>query len=124
VLTLNGRVSLRRIRWHCFQEGSSTPTDTWLDEAEATVSQGARELICRLNQCSASFRKTADNLKRAAQLDSNAETIRQLVEGEGKAVLQHPQQGGPRPNWTSGDCTTDTGKNRGTRVATDSRCLW
>lgn len=76
------------------------------------MSQGARELICRLNQCSASFRKTADNLKRAAQLESNAETIRQLVEAEGKAVLRHAQQGRLQPHWTSGDCITDTGKTR------------
>ena len=112
MLTVNGRVRLRRIRWHCREEGSSTPCDRWLDEGEATVSQGVRELVCRLNQCSASFRKTAENLKRAAQLESNAETIRQLVEGEGKAVLQHARQGALRPNWSSGDCTVDTGKTR------------
>jgi hypothetical protein len=112
VLTINGRVRLRRIRWHCCQQGSATPTDAWLDEAEATISQGTRELICRLNQCSANFRKTADNLKRAAQLESNAETIRQLVEAEGKAVLRCAQQGRLRPNWSSADCITDTGKTR------------
>jgi hypothetical protein len=66
----------------------SCDTDRLLDEAESTVSQGAKELICRLNQSSASFRKTSENLKRAAQLESNAETICQLVEREGKAVLR------------------------------------
>ncbi len=53
-----------------------------VDEAESTVRRGTKELICRLNQSSASFRKTSENLKRSAQLESNAETIRQLVEGE------------------------------------------
>ena len=88
---------MRRIRWHCYKEGASTLTDRLLDEAESTVSQGAKELICRLNQSSASFRKTSENLKRAAQLESNAETIRQLVEGEGKAVLRALGQGSDNP---------------------------
>ena len=112
VLTSNGRVRVRRVRWHDRQEGSSTPIDAWLDEAERTVSQGARELICRLNQSSASFRKTADNLKRAAQIESNPETIRQVVEGEGKAVLQAAGQGRLKPTWTAEDCRSTSGKTR------------
>jgi hypothetical protein len=78
VLTINGRVCVRRIRWQDAQERSSTWIDAWLDEAERTVSQGARELICRLNQGSAGFRKTAANLRRAAQVESNPETIRHV----------------------------------------------
>ena len=103
---------MRRIRWHCPTEGGSTLTDILLDEAESTVSQGAREMICRLNQSSASFRKTSDNLKRAAQIESNAETIRRLVESEGKAVLQAQAQGKLLPTWNSEDCVADTGKTR------------
>ena len=111
-MTINGRIRLRRIRWHCYKEGTSTLTDRLLDEAESTVSQGAKELICRLNQSSASFRKTSENLKRAAQLESNAETIRQLVEGEGKAVLRALGQGLLQAGWTARDCRVDTGKTR------------
>src|SRR4030042_5181499 len=112
VLTVNGRVRLRRIRWHCSQEGASTLTDVLLDEAEATISQGTRELICRLNQSSASFRKTSANLKRAAQIDSNSETIRQVVEAEGKAVLKTTQRGTLAAGWTAEDCRTESGKTR------------
>jgi len=112
VLTSNGRVRLQRIRWHCSRQGSTTPTDAWLDEAEATVSQGARELICRLDQSSSSFRKTADNLQRVAQLQSNAETIRQVVESEGKAVLRSAQQGRLEPSWSAEDCVAEGGKTR------------
>ncbi len=83
-----------------------------LDEAESTVSQGARELICRLNQSSASFRKTSENLKRAAQIESNAESIRQLVEAEGKAVRRAQARGELLPTWSSRDCVADTGKTR------------
>jgi len=112
MLTINGRIRLRRIRWHCREEGASTVTDRLLDEAESTVSQGAKELICRLNQSSASFRKTSDNLKRAAQIDSNAETIRQLVETEGKSVLRVLQQGVLESGWKARDCRVDNGKTR------------
>jgi hypothetical protein len=87
-------------------------TDRLLDEAESTVSQGAKELICRLNQSSASFRKTSENLRRAAQIESNAETIRQLVEAEGKAVLRALNQGSLSSGWTAQDCRVDTGKTR------------
>jgi len=69
-------------------------------------------MICRLNQSSASFRKTSDNVKRAAQIESNPETIRQLVEGEGKAVLGTLADGTLQPAWSSQDCIADTGKTR------------
>jgi len=112
VLTVNGRVRLCRIRWHCSEEGASTLTDVFLDEAEATISQGARELICRLNQSSASFKKTSDNLKRAAQIESNPETIRQVVEAEGKAVLRAAGRGTLTAGWRAEDCRTASGKTR------------
>ena len=83
-----------------------------LDEAESTVSQGVRELTCRLNQSSASFRKTSENLKRAAQIESNAESIRQLVEAEGKAVRRVQARGKLLPTWHAQDCVSDTGKTR------------
>ena len=112
ILTINGRIRVRRIRWHCREEGSSTLTDILLDEAESTISQGTRELICRLNQSSVSFRKTSENLKRAAQIESNAESIRQLVEEEGKMVLRLQARGELLPSWSSQDCVADTGKTR------------
>jgi len=55
VLTVNGRIGLRRLRWHCEEEGSEAPTDRLLDAAEETISQGARELACRMNQGATSF---------------------------------------------------------------------
>ena len=63
MLTVNGRIDVWRIRWHCPQEGSETVADGWLDEAEATISEGVREMACRLNQGSTSFEKTAVNLR-------------------------------------------------------------
>ena len=88
MLTINGRVRLCRVRWHCPREGSQTPVDAWLDETETTISEGVREMACRINQDASSFQKAADNLRRAAHLEVSKETRRQLVEGEGRAVVQ------------------------------------
>jgi hypothetical protein len=114
-LTINGRVTLRRIRWHSPEEGSTTPLDAALDAAEATVSLGVRELACRLNQSARSFDKAAEDLGRAAQVRISGEFLRQVVEAEGKAVLKAEQTGELVPGWTAADCTTAAGKGR-TRV--------
>jgi hypothetical protein len=111
-LTINGRVTLRRIRWYSFEEGSTTPLDAALDAAEATVSLGVRELACRLNQGASSFDKAAEDLGRAAQVRLSGEFLRQVVEAEGKAVLKAEQTGALAPDWTAADCTTEAGPTR------------
>lgn len=111
-LTVNGRINVWRIRWHCPAEGSETVADSWLDIAEATVSEGVREMACRLNQGSTSFEKTAENLARAAHLSISKESLRQLVEGEGKAVLRVLQRGELEPTWTASECDAGEGISR------------
>ena len=49
MLTINGRVFLKRVRWHGAGCGSQTPLDLYLDKAEQTISVGVREMACRLN---------------------------------------------------------------------------
>jgi hypothetical protein len=112
VLTVNGRIDVWRIRWHCRQEGSETPADGWLDEAEAVISAGVREMVCRLNQGSTSFQQTAANLWRAAHLSLSKEAVRQLVEAEGKRLLRALQRGALQPSWTGEDCCTAEGVSR------------
>ena len=112
MLTINGRIDVWRTRWHCRQEGSETPADRWLDEAEARISEGVREMACRLNQDSGSFAKTAANLARAAHWSISKEALRQLIEGEGKAVLRALQRGELQPKWTAEDCRTAAGVPR------------
>lgn len=112
VLTVNGRLKLRRTRWHDAAAGSCTPADAWLDEAEATISEGVREMCCRLNQGSTSFRQAAANLERAAHLSLSDEMLRQVVEADGQAVLRLLQQGELSPEWTAADCTTESGVTR------------
>src|SRR5262249_5951253 len=93
-------------------QGSSTPADAFLDAAEATVSLGARELACRLNQNARSFDKAAENLARAAQIRLSGEKLRQLVEAEGRAVLAAQRSGALDLGWTAADCETEAGPTR------------
>jgi hypothetical protein len=95
---------LQRTRWYNLATGSVIPADTWLDVAEATVSLGARELACRLNQGARSFAKASDNLARAAQIRMSDELLRQVVQAEGKAVLTAHQTGRLTIPWTAADC--------------------
>ena len=103
---------MRRIRWHGPGVGSSTPLDAYLDRAEATVSVAAREIACRLNGDGTSFDKTAANLARAAQIVTSGETVRALVEGAGKAVLNAQRSGALPVPWSAADCKTEAGPTR------------
>ena len=104
ILTVNGRITLWRRRWSGQGTGSVTPVDALLDAAEATLTVGVRELACRLNQASHNFDKAAENLARAAQVVLSGEWLRQVVESEGRAVLQSQQSGALVFGWTAADC--------------------
>ena len=91
--TINGRVRLWRRRWHSPDEGTSTPLDAWLDTVESTISLGVREMACRLNGDGKNFDKAAVNLARTAQIRLSGETLRVLVEAEGRRVLEAQRSG-------------------------------
>jgi hypothetical protein len=106
VLTINGKVRLRRVRWYSPEDGSETPIDRWLDEAEVTISEGVREMACRVSQGTTSFVAGADLLFRTAHVKVSKETLRQLVEHEGKEIVQAMQQAELNPTWSAEDCVT------------------
>jgi hypothetical protein len=83
-----------------------------LDEAERAISEGVREMACRLNRGATSFQQTAENLARAAHLSVSKETLRCLIEQEGKAVLKAQQRGELCPDWEAAECLTEQGKTR------------
>jgi hypothetical protein len=107
VLTINGRVRLWRRRWHSANDGSRTPIDAWIDTAESTISLGVREMACRLNGDGKNFDKAAANLARTAQVHVSGETLRVLVETEGKQVLKAQQSGRLALGWSAADCRSD-----------------
>jgi hypothetical protein len=107
VLTINGRVRLLRRRWHSPGEGTTTPLDEWLDTLESTISLGVREMACRLNGDGKNFDKAAANLARTAQVKVSGETLRVLVEAEGKRVLKVQRSGQLPLDWSAADCKTE-----------------
>lgn len=112
VLTVNGRVRLWRRRWYSAAEGSTAPLDRWVDAVEASISLGVREMACRLNGDGKNFDKAAANLARTAQVQVSGETLRVLVETEGKRVAQAQKSGQLPVNWSAADCRTASGRTR------------
>ena len=119
MLTINGRVRLWRRRWHSPAEGTTTPLDQWLDTLESTISLGVREMACRLNGDGKNFDKAAANLARTAQVRLSGETLRVLVEAEGKRILQAQRAGRLELDWSAADCTTEGRKATRIYVGSD-----
>ena len=104
VLTINGRVALRRRWWHSSDTGSLAPADEFIDPQGETVTPGVRELACRENRAVGSFDTAAENLARTAQIKMCGEQLRQIVLSEGRRV-QAAQQAATLPTaWTAKDC--------------------
>lgn len=64
-------------------------------------------MACRLNAGGTNFDRAADNLARAAQVRASGETVRTLVEGEGRKVLQAQRAGTLPSPWSAADCHVD-----------------
>ena len=87
VLTINGRIVLKRRWWHSASEGSAAPADTLIDRQGQTVTDGVIEMASRLNNDGTSFDSAADNLLRTAQIKMSGEQLRQRVIAAGRSVL-------------------------------------
>ena len=111
LLTVNGRVRIRRKHYYSHQEGTTTPMDALLDAAEAAVSVGVREMCSRLNAGAKSFARAAENLERTAQLRISREALRQIVESDGKLALRLSESGELAPAWKAKDCPGPDGKS-------------
>lgn len=79
-----------------------------MDEAEAAVSVGARQLCVREGSNARSFNRGRENLKHAAQIDVGEEQFRQLVESDGKAVLRSSADDQLELDWSASQCKTQT----------------
>ena len=73
----------------------------------SSVSVGVREMTCRLNNDSSSFRRTAENLDRTAQIEISAEQVRLVVEEEGRRVQAAQDAGTITPAFQARDCVVD-----------------
>jgi hypothetical protein len=100
-----GRVSLLRTRYHDRVDGSDVPVDSLVDEAGRLVSVGASEVACRLALDSASFVRAAGNLRRVG-LPISEESLRKLVENEGKLLLAAQRTEQLELDFAASDCQT------------------
>jgi hypothetical protein len=69
-------------------------------------------MACRLNGDGKNFDKAATNLARTAQVHLSGETLRGLVENEGRQVLRAQRSGQLPINWSAADCVTETTTTR------------
>jgi hypothetical protein len=108
----NGRLELHRRRFGDKEQGSECPADRLVDETEAAVSVGARQLCCREGGNARSFERGRDNLKHAAHIDCGKELFRQIVESEGKAVLRASAEEQLELDWSASEGRTQTPEGR------------
>jgi len=79
-----------------------------VDETEAAVSVGVRQLCCREGTNARSFDRGRENLKHAAQIWMGEEQFRQIVESEGKGVLKAGASEQLELDWSGGQCEART----------------
>ncbi len=92
------------------------PLDRVLDAAEAAISEGVREISCRVARNSHSFEAASQILLRTAHLSISKELLRQVVEREGQAVLDALRRDALRPDWQAADCRVQSAEPQPTRV--------
>jgi hypothetical protein len=114
VVSVNGRIGLCRTRWFAPGQGSDCPLDRLIDETEATVSVGVRQLCCREGGNARSFARGRENLKHAARIELGEELFRQVVESEGKAVLKASAGEQLELDWSASQCQARTPDGRQT----------
>jgi len=108
VVSVNGRINLSRFRWFAPGQGSDCPLDRLVDETGATVSVAVRQLCCREGSNARSFARGRENLKHVGQIDVGEELFRQVVESEGKAVLEASAQEQLELDWSASGCKART----------------
>jgi len=102
-LTVNGPVEITRTVYWNRQHGSVTPADQWLGMNAGRYSVGVREFCCR-EAAHSDFRTAAGDLACVGQIQISHETVRQIVEGEGRRALGQQRSGELGPAWTTADC--------------------
>ena len=97
---------LLRRRYYEAAGGSEVPIDDLLDQSQQMITLGVIELACRLAIDSASFERAAGNLLRTTGVRLSEEHLRQLVEGEGKLLLEAQRMEQLELDFSASDCKT------------------
>lgn len=115
MLTVNGRVKVVRRWWHDPHHGSLAPADAVIAADQASISEGVREMACRLNNDGVCFRRAAANLERTAMVRLSGERLRQLVLAEGENVLAVQAANAIPTSFRAVDCVVDPQAEEPTR---------
>ncbi len=107
VLSVNGRIALKRRWWHSACEGSTVPADVLIDRQGQRVTGGVIEMASRLNNDGTSFEAAAENLLRTAQIKMSGEQLRQLVIATGQSVLAAQRSTALPTSFQATDCPAD-----------------
>jgi hypothetical protein len=97
---------MRTVFWNK-DHGTVIPIDILLGIESSNYSHGVCEICCRESLNSA-FVPASDNIKRLAQLDISSSTVREIVEQEGRTLVNAQRKGQAGPDFTSKDCTNST----------------
>jgi hypothetical protein len=97
-------VQTRRRRYAHPKLGSVSPLDEAMDVAGKAVSLGVTQLACRLALDAASFSRAGECLLAAAGLRLGDESLRKLVESEGKLVIAAQEAEQLEFDWHASDC--------------------
>ena len=97
---------VRTVFWNK-DHGAVVPMDRLLGIESSNHSHGVCEICCR-ESLNTAFVGASDNIKRLAQLDISSSTVRQIVEREGRILVDAQRKGQAGPDFTSKDCTDGT----------------
>lgn len=103
---------MRRRRFGGRNQISECPADRLVDETESAVSVGVRQLCCREGGNARSFERGRENLRHAAHIDCGKELFRQIVEGEGRAIIRASAEDQLELEWSASGCKTQTPDGR------------
>jgi hypothetical protein len=98
---------VRRRRHENPAGGTTAPVDDLIDLAHQSVSLAVREMCCRIGIDSSSFARAAANLDRVGQLKLSDQTLREVVESEGRAVLSWRDHEQLELDFDAGRCVTN-----------------
>jgi hypothetical protein len=102
VLTGVGTVTVRRRYFWSRALGGLCPVDEPIGIHDRTVTRGARQMACTLGVIQ-DFEQAAEDLYTVAGIRVSSERLRQLVEAEGRRILEARASGDLAPGWWAGE---------------------
>ena len=100
VLTATGTVTLQRRYFWSRATGGLCPVDALVGIREGTVTAGARCILCTLGVIQ-DFKQAAEDLYTVARIRVSPERLRQIVETEGRRVIEARWTGALDPGWSA-----------------------